>query len=255
MNTTLKKVIGQFLNSADQSSHQFLRLYNMGKFGLETEFNLDITGTFKTLILDVNGNKTVNLPCDYITYKKIGFLNGKGEVVTLKRNNQLSTLNTNVYNRTKGATEVKGQLLPDGLFPYDDFFYNNYFYNGVSYRLFGADSGTANRGEYKVDDKNKLIFLNPDFTDTQVVVEYLSDGYDEGCCDYDIDIRAARAMLAFIRWQDAIDQRKKFSQSHVNGLMKDFYREKRLTAMRLNPFVLNEMQDAIRQSVKMVSKS
>lgn len=250
MEMSLRKIVGQFLMSADQSSHQFIRLFELGKFGLETEFTLDITGTFKTVILDVMANKTVKLPCDYISYKKIGLLNGKGEVVTLKRNDQLNKLETN----NKSQVQVGG-VFPTGIYPYNDLYYNNYFYSGVSYKLYGADSGTPTRGEYTVDKRNGVIRLDSNFYGPQLVLEYLSDGYEDGEDDYNVDVRAAKCMLAYIRWQDAIDQRKKFSGGQVNAFMKDFYREKRLAKMRLNPFVLNELAVAIRASVKLVAKS
>lgn len=246
---TLRKIVGQFLMSADQSSHQFVRLFEIGKFGLETEFNLDITGTFKTVILDVMANKNVKLPCDYISYKKIGLLNAKGEVVTLKRNDQLSKLQT---NNTSG---VKVTGTTEGLYSYNDLYYNNYFLNGTSWKLFGANSGTPNRGEYTVDKRNGVIRLDANFHGTQLVLEYLCDGYEEGEDDYFVDVRAAKCMMAYLRWQDAIDQRKKFSGGQVNAFMKDFYREKRLAKVRLNPFVLNEMAIATRIGTKLVAKA
>ena len=250
----LRRIIGQFLSSADQSSHQFLKLWNIAKWGLDTEFNLDILGTIKTVILDVNGNKTVTLPCDYIRYLKIGQINGNGEVVTLKRNDQLSTLNHGGDDRFKGAPVIGSTS--DFLFdPLNWQYYNNYYSNGTMYKFYGADSGTLNRGEYKVDDANKTIFLSQKTSLSSLVVEYLSDGYDQGCDDYEIDVRASNAMLAYIRWKNAVDQPKKFNISQVRELKTDFYREKRLCKMRMNPFVLNEMQDAIRCSQKLVAKS
>ena len=250
----LKAIIGQFLSSADQSSHQFLKLWNIAKWGLDTEFNLDILGSIKTVILDVNANKTVNLPCDYIRYLKIGQINGNGEVLTLKRNDQLSTMNHGGDDRFKGAPIIGSTS--DFLFdPLNWQYYNNYYSNGAMYKFYGADSGTLNRGEYKVDDGNKIIFLSNKTSLSQLVVEYLSDGYDEGCDDFDIDVRASAAVLAYLRWKNSVDAIKKFSASQVNVYMRDYYREKRLCRMRMNPFVLNEMSDAVRIGQKLVAKA
>jgi len=253
-----KEIIGQFLNSADQSSQEFLRLYNMLVWGLKTEFNLDITGTFKTVILDVSANKTVALPCDYIQYSKIGVLNRRGEVVTFKRNDQLTTLNThNVDSRTSGAPVVNSFMV-DGAnegWPINFLYYNNYFFNGSMRQLFGANSGTPVRGEYKVDEGQRLIFLSPEMHDSKIVLEYLSDGFDDGCCDYSIDVRASECMLAYLRWKNAVDQIKKYSQSQIREYKSEFYRNKRLTAMRMNPFILNEMQHSFRVSSKLAPKA
>lgn len=255
MKVSLKEIIGQFLNSTDQSSHEFLRLWNIGVFGMKTEFNLDITGTFVTKILDVNPNNTVDLPCDYIKYSKIGVINGRGEVATFKRNTQLSNLNTGGDNRLSGAP--LGGIGNAILTPYNSLYYNNFFCyeNNTSYNLYGADSGTATLGEYKVDEGSRVILLSPQTKYNQIVLEYLSDGFDDSCDDYSVDVRAAECMLAYLRWKDAIDARKKFSPSTVNMFMKDFYRTKRLAKMRLNPFVLNELASALRIGTKLVAKA
>lgn len=251
-----KEIVAQFLNSTDYGSQQFMRLYNMLIWGLKTEFNLDITGTFKTVILDVNANKTAELPCDYITYSKIGQLNDKGEVVTFKRNNQLSTMITGVNDdRVKGAPIVRGAVKIDSLYNYNSINYINYFNNGVTYRLYGADSGTINRGEYKVDEDQGFIFLSLDTQADQLVLEYLSSGFDDECCDYSVDVRAAECMKVYLRWQNAIDMPKKYNQSQIAGFKREFYNNKRLTRMRLNPFILNELEDAERTSRKLVAKS
>lgn len=251
-----KEIVGQFLNSADQGSPEFMRLYNMLIWGLKTEFNLNITGTFKTVILDVNANKTVNLPCDYIHYSKIGIINARGEVTTFKRNNQLSTLiSSSSSDRTQGAPRTGSALGITGNYPFNQLYYTNYWYNGASYQLFGADSGTVTRGEYKVDDDQRLIFLSPDTYYNQIVLEYLSDGYEDGCCDYSVDVRASECMLSYLRWRNAMDMPKKYNQSQIEGFKREFYRTKRLAKMMLNPFVLNEFQSAIRLSQKLIAKS
>jgi len=256
MNLTLKEIIGQFLNSADQTSHQFLRLWNIGVFGIKTEFNLDITGVYRTQILDVKPNKTVDLPCDYIKYSKIGLINDIGEVATFKRNNQLSTYKgVNTENRLDGAPKLNEGSSGNPTDQRNIYNYNNFYAGTSMYQLFGLDSGTANIGEYKIDEKSKQIFLDPKSTHTQIVLEYLCDGFDSDCGIVEIDIRAGACMLAYLRWQNSIDQSKKFNINQVDVLKKEFYRTKRLAKMRLNPFVLNEMMDAQARSVKMVAKS
>lgn len=254
MTISLKEIIGQFLNSSDQTSHQFLRLWNIGVFGMKTEFNLDITGGVKTMLLDVNPDKTVTLPCDYIRYSKIGVLNNIGEVVTFKRNNQLTTAQRSISGGLSSYPKA-GAINNAASYPYSQLNYNNYFYNGKNYNLFGADSGTVNIGEYKVDDRAMCIFLNMETTYSQIVLEYLSNGFDEGCNDYFIDVRAGECMKSYIRWQEAIDSRKKFSYSTVNEMKKDYYRTKRIAKMRINPFNLSEFNDCIRKSVKLVAKA
>lgn len=255
----LSEIVGQFLNSKDTSTHEYRRLLNIAIFGMKTEFNLDITGTYKTVILDVNANKTVSLPCDYITYSKIGVLNSRGEVATFSRNNQLSNYHSSYINDNSSRTVTNPLLNTTSVFPYPNspnfYHYYNYFYNGDSFQLFGLDSGTPNIGEYKLDEKNKLILLNPQNIYTKIVLEYLSDGSDEDGCDYTLDVRVVAAMMAYLRWQNAIDLVKKFSQSTVRDLKREYYRNKRIAKMRNNKFNLSEMQKASRVGAKLVPKS
>lgn len=254
MKIKLKEIIGQYLSSASQGSHEFLRLWNLAVFGLKTEFNLDITGEVTTVILDVNANKTVNLPCNYIQYLKIGVLNGRGEVITFKRNDQLSLLDTGGTNRLAGAP-THGEGFPYPVIAGYPWNYGNYYFNGSYFNLFGADSGTQNLGEYKIDEENRMIYLNLHNHYPQIVLEYLSDGYEEGCSDFSIDVRAVQAMVAYVRWQNAIDQPKKFNQSQIQGFARSYYNQKRLAKVRLNPFILNEMRSAESASIKLVPKS
>jgi hypothetical protein len=256
MKIALKKLVSQFLNSADESVHGFRRLYNIGVQGCR-EFNLDITGNIKTVVLDVNANKTANLPQDYISYSKIGVLNNKGEVVTYKRNDQLSTWNS-IY--TSQDLRKEGAPVLNTLTPFFDQntypnYYYNYYYNGTSYNLFGADSGTPKVGSYKVDESNGLIILDVHNHYSQLVLEYMSDGYDENADDYEIDSKAEQAFMAYLRWKNAIDLRKQFSQSDVRSFKLEYYRERRLAAMRINQFVLNELADAARVGVKLSAKA
>lgn len=254
MKIKLKEIIGQFLSSADQSSHQFLRLWNMGVFGLQTEFNLDITGELKTVLLEVNANKTASLPHDYITYSKIGVLNNSGEVVTFNRNSRLSSYNSfQINSECRGGNAPTINTGTDSVYSYNHGYYHNFFQAGEMYQLFGAASGTPSVGEYKLDESNKLILLDKHSMYDNIVLEYLGDGFEDN--DYAIDVRAAEAMIAYLRWKNAIDANKKFSPAQVNVLKREYYREKRLAKMRLNPFKIGEFNDITRKAIKLTVKA
>ena len=256
MKIKLKEIVGQYLNSAEQSSHEFLRLWNIAVKGMKYEFNLDVSGSLKTVLLDVNPNKTVLLPCDYITYSKIGVLNNMGEVVTYKRNEYLARINPTKENRLEGTPQVPNGLSPYLFSPYYPDYYFNFFDGGSSYHLYGADSGTPTFGEYNVDEDAGIIYLGLNNTyQSQIVLEYLSDGFSENINDYELDVRASEAMIAYIRWNDAKDNRKKFGFNEVRGLKSEYYREKRLAKTRINKFVLNELEDVSRRANKLVAKA
>lgn len=257
MKILLRQLVAQFLDSSDDSSHAFRRLYNIGVRGCRA-FNLDLTGNIKTVVLEVNPNNTVNLPIDYINYSKIGVLNKRGEVVTYKRNSQLSTWNdtyTQQNDRQVGAPVLNTLTPYFDQNTYPNVYYNYYLTNGTSYNLLGADSGTPKVGEYKIDEGNGLILLQPHNQYDQLVLEYLSDGYDSQADDYEIDSRAEEAFMCYLRWKNAQDLRKKFSQNDVRIFKLEYFNEARKAAMRLNPFILNELSDAARVGTKLVPKA
>lgn len=251
MKIKLRTIIANFLSSKDSSSHEFVRLYNIGVRGCR-EFNMDIQGRFKTVILDVNANKTVTLPDDYLNFSKAGVFNGAGEVATFKRNPDLSGYNAmyTAQARYSGAPTVNTG--DNTTYPYA---YFNYWNNGVGYTLFGLPSGTATIGEFNIDEEAGVILLDPNNAYSQIVFEYLSTGYDEEAEDYEIDAKAEEAFICYLRWQNAIDLNKKFSQNHVDGLRREYYRQKGLAKRRLNPVIISEMQAAYRRSVKLVAKA
>lgn len=260
MQTSLRKICAQFIDSSDQSSHQYRRIFNLAVRGFENEFTLDIIGQFKTELLDVSPNKTVPLPCGYLNYSKIGIVNSAGEFVTLKRNDQLSGYHAAYYNnvdRNAGVPSINSFGTPFGInnLSYNNLYYFNFWNLGTSFNLYGLDSGTATIGTYKIEMGENLIILNPEFKYPQILLEYLSDGYDENDDDYYVDSRAAEAMLAWIRYNNALDQPKKFPANTVRMYEQQYYNQKRKARMRINGFNLAEMNDIIRRSTKLTPKA
>jgi hypothetical protein len=255
----LRQIVANYLNSKDTSSHEFVRIWNLGVFGMQTEFNLDVKGHLKTVLIPVSPNKTAPFPCDYITYNKLGIANSNGEFVTFKVNNKLTTYHSEYFdnvNNLSGVPTLPSYSATAGVngYGYNDSLYLNYWYNGTSFNLFGLPSGTANIGEYKIDDTNKVFRFSPHFQWESFLCEYVSDGCDEEE-DYDVDIRMANAVKAYLRWQDVIDRPKKASAAMIQMLRSQFFNEKRKARMRLNPTIINEMQNAERQSWKLVAKA
>lgn len=256
MTRGLRQIIAQFLDSADQSSHQFRRLYNIGVRGCR-EFNLDITGQFKTVLLPVNPNKTVTLPQDYLTYSKMGIVNERGEIITFTKNEQLSqyhAIYTQQVERNEGVPELTtiGNYVAPLPYPY---LYSNYWNGGTSYNLFGLNSGTANITEFDIDEGAGVILLNQHTRYEEMLLEYLSDGYDGLADDYEIDVRAEEAFICYLRWKQATDLIKKFSASQVREYKNEYYRERKLAKMRINKAFVSEFTHKKRSLTKLVPKA
>lgn len=257
----LYDVCKNYVYSRDGSIHDIPRIYELGKFGMQTEFGLDVKGFFKTVLLDVSPNKTAVFPCDYVKYNKIGVMNMHGEISTFKRNDKLSLYHSDYFinaNTNAGLPTIPtyGAIggWNGGIADYNAFCYLNYWYGGTRYNLFGIGSGTADVGQYKVDETNRLFRFAPNFSWSQCVLEYLACDPEEGD-DYEVDIRMAEAVKSYLRWTDVVDRPKKASPSAINQLWLRYNNEKRKARVRINPVILNEMQNIERRSWKLVAKA
>ena len=130
----LKTVVSYFLDQYDKSMSSFDKAWVLAFRGL-VALGIDMTWEPKTVRIPKNGNQTVTLPADYISWSKIGVLNNVGQVSTLKVNNALTLYKDANPNRLSQITPDVQSGLPLILgFP----FFFNYYDNGLYYNLFGV---------------------------------------------------------------------------------------------------------------------
>jgi hypothetical protein len=252
----LKTLVAELLDAKDSSSQEFRRLYNIGVRGLR-EFNTDVVGTFVTALLPVNANKTVTLPPDYINYSKMGVINERGEIVTLRLNQQLSTYNdghSTKQGRFENVPTLNTVTSPGVPYGYP-FIYFNFFVSNQSYNLFGIGGGGQDIGEYKVDEHCGVIVLGPYFQWDKVLFEYLSDGMDCENDDYMVDSRAAEAMVSYMRWKSALDAPKKYGQGMIREYKSDYLSERKKAKMRINSIKVSEFDDMHRITSKLAPRA
>lgn len=252
----LKQIIAELIDSKDSSSHEFRRLYNIGVRGIR-EFNTDIVGNFTTALLDVNANKTAELPDDYVSYSKIGVINDKGEIITLRLNNQLSDYGSKRFLAEDRFIDVpKVDTITYPSVPYNyPYIYYNFFAANQSFNLFGIGGGGQNLGDYKVDEECGIIIFSPEFKYDKILLEYLSDGMDRECDDYMVDSRAAEALLAYVRWKSALDMPKKFGQGMIREYKAEYKAERLKAKMRINKIVVSEFEDMQRITNKLAPRA
>lgn len=256
MKIPLKQITAELIDSKDSSSHEFRRLYNIGVRGIR-EFNTDITGTFVTKLLDVRANKTVELPEDYISYSKVGIINEKGEIITFRKNNQLSTFNENHTLKSERFEDVpKVTSITNPSVPLSSpYVFYNFFISNQSYNLFGIGGGGQNLGEYKVDEECGVIVLGSSFQYDKILLEYLSDGMDCEADDYMVDSRASEALLAYMRWKSALDMPKKYNQGIIREYKSEYKSERLKAKMRINKIVVSEFEDIHRITNKLAPRA
>jgi len=188
----------------------------------------------KTVRLPVNGNLTVTLPSDYITWTKIGVLNASNEVSTLKVNNALTKLKDTNLNRQDYLTPNVPTInfANIALNP----FYLNYYFGNWYTPLFGLGSGLVQFSSISVDEKNNVIVLDPSYPFADLILEYISSPEKDG--DYKIETCLAEAIIAFIEWKFKVGTEQNFYARFKEG-------RRSLPKKR---FTLQEANQAIREN-------
>lgn len=254
---SVKQLVAEFLNSKDEGSDRFRRLLRIATLKGVREFNMDISGRMRTQLLSITANHTVPYPDDYLDYSMIGIVNSNGEAVPLKVNPNVQPVKQAFLAAQDAIVQVP--TIPNAIdildAPNMPFFWLNYSWGGDWMHLYGLGGGSATVGEFTVDDNARCFLINPHFHYDSVLVEYLTNGYDCGCNDYMIDTFASIAFDAWLRWQDAIDQRKKASISEVEYLRRQFGAEKMKAKLRLNQARVREMQVEQRRLTKLVARA
>lgn len=236
--TPLKTIVSYFLDENSKSMGDFDAAWIMA-FRAYADLGFDIAFEPESFRLPVNGNMTVTLPAGYIKWTKIGVINASGEVSVLKVNTSLTKFRDNNPNRITAITPN----VPDfdaASFAGSPFFYNYYFGNSYS-PYFGVGNGLITYGDCVVDEKNKIIVLEPNFQYSDVLVECIVSPQSNG--DYQIQTVCQEAVIAFIAWKMKV------------GSEQDYYLRKVEARRRLKPVTLQEINQAIRENQKYSLKS
>ncbi len=209
--TPLKTIVAYAIDELDSSIGSFDKAWILGLRGL-TLMNFQVSGQTKTVRLPVLGNRTVPFPADLLSWTKIGILDDKGQINTLRINNALTTFRDNNPNRLEDLTpNINSSIGSLALVP----FYSNYYYGGGVYQLFGVGNGVITYGDCKVDEKNRVIILSPDFKYDSIMLEFFSA--PEKDVDYQVPTCLQEAIIAFIKWKLKLGSREEFYGAVTEG--------------------------------------
>ena len=235
----LKTIVAYFLDQYDKSQGDQDKAWVIGLRGL-TELNIDISAEPLTIRLPVNGNKTATFPADCIQWTKIGVLNNSGEMSTLKINRGLTTFRDDNANRLSLLTpNISDSASALGSSP----IFLNYYSNNGYYNLFGVGNGLIQYGECRVDDKNGLVVLPPEFKYDNILFEYISAPQRNN--EYQVETILQEAIIAFIAWKMKL------------GTAQEFYAEVTKARRRLpgKKVTLQGINQVIRESEGMKLRS
>ena len=236
MQTPLKTVVGYFLSRKNYGKSEYAKAYSIAIRGWK-ELNRDVSGGIKTLVLEVECDRTVCIPPYVGKVLKVGVLTDCGEYAALTENPNLAQPNEGCpqYNtgevvqpRTTKRWEMPGDFHSYGLGSHNDI------------------------GGYRLFRKENLIVLAPDSPYSQVLVEATVRETPDG--EYMVDDMEEEALLAFIEWQWTIGDRSAGIQEKRDA-KDEWLSQKRDAKYRLKAPIKQLMSQNSRQHTKMGLKS
>jgi len=246
----LAELVYQYIDQAKLTSSEFRRLWTIGIRGVE-EIGMDVHSTPKTVKLVVNANKTVNLPSDYVGFSKVGVFNPDGEVATLRRNPNLTAYKINVSDRTSSNTDNTAV----DTFRLQDLAYINYSEGARYVNVFGMGNLLNSAGQFDISEDEGILYLDNEFPYDYVVMEYFSSPADD--VDYKVPFQVKEAVVAYISWKDieVLPAGRRVTMGDKQLRRKEFYNQKRLARLRVNPVTPWDANEVIRMGQKLVVKA
>lgn len=209
--TPLLTMCSLALDELDKSVADLDKLWLLG-FRAIVSMNFSVAGQTITIRIPVSPNKTVPFPPNCLSWTKIGLLDDKGQINTLKINNALTTFRDNNPNRLQDLTpDINNSIGNIALVPY----YSNYYYGGGCFQLYGVGNGVITYGDCKVDEVNRIIILDPDFKYDSIMFEFIDCPQKNN--DYQFFTCLQEAVIAFIKWKLKLGPREEFYAAVIEG--------------------------------------
>lgn len=117
--------------------------------------------------------------------------------------------------------------------------YVNYF-DGTDYCNLACSGLSVNKGGFKVNDTEGVILFDPDFSEPQIVLEYL--GSPTTGEDIMVPIQVQEALIAWLAWKDiqSLPSSRKVTATEKMMRKREYFNEKRKAKVRSKPFRLSE---------------
>mgnify|MGYP003110868927 CR=1 FL=1 len=239
---TLNEVVKSILiQQGETSEHKYMQYLDIAIRGLK-ELTFDILHQVKTTILTVNTNLTVDLPCDYVNYTRIGQCKDNGRIKTLGYDeylciqNKIDTCGDPAAKDSSGLKSVSGGHSRNGELT------GGWYGMGAGYR----------DGYYRIDRERGQIALSSELSGESIVLEYISDGSNANG-DMKVNVLAEEALRAYIWWK--VNQRRRnVPMQEKEAARRDYFNEKRLARARIINFTPDQAWRISRKQVKQSPK-
>lgn len=227
---TLDSVVRGALAAKGYPLHWYVQFMTYAK-EVYRDINFDTLPVIKSETLDVSEFKTVDLPCDYVDWARVGTLNGQ----YLSEFGEKDTFNRLPFRDSDG-NEVPPPITSDTVTVYpnslEGFSFSNYINDKGEHlgRIFNAKPIFPN--SFMVIHERNIIQLDASFSDDKIIMDYITDGSSyTACCA--VHPYAVKTIQNYIYWQHKRHGRQ-FNQSEA--AMEEFQYYNELGKLRARVF-------------------
>ena len=241
-NYKLLDVVSEWLIENGKSENVRDRVYTIALSGLR-EMHLDVNGIIKIVELCINDNDTVDLPNDFINYRKIGIVGADGRMHCLGRDNGISLA---------PACGLDGRVIVPG--GSDTPFYGMPFsgaflgLNDGNGGVFGIGGGNNALGYYRYNRATNQLWLSNLGVGVgcTVVVEYISDlnSLDD---DFIVHPYAIQTIKDYISWRLVLGDRNT-GTGEKEIRRREYFNSLRICKNRYGSSTPEEWAASLRQS-------
>ena len=223
------------------------------------ELGFDVTNVVRSLKISVNATSdSVELPCDYVDWTKVGVVGNDGLVYVLGHNKNINYSQKmkecgECEDREDDKTSTEGISLAglDGIKDgFDSRVFRNFVYQNNEGRLYGMGGGNY-YGEFRVNlDQNRIEMENNSGI-TEIVLEYIAD--PARAENPQIHIYAEEALRQYIYYR-LIERKSSVPANEKARARQEYYNERRKANARIKSFTKEELLKTIRKNSKQSPK-
>lgn len=232
------------IETGENTLHKYARYLQYLISGLR-DFNMDVSGVPKPVLLTINSNNTVDLPSDYIAFIRIAICGDDGNLHHLGHNPKMCHLETDDCGDLKEVSGTGESAIADAE--------GGHLRNDEAIgRYFGVGGGNNQNGYYNIRSREGYIELQ-NFKGTTVWLEYLADieRNDEG--EFEIHPYLVEVLKDWMQWK--IIQRNIRMPSNAKIVAKKDYTDSRnIAKRRFASFTIEQARQVIRKTMTMSAK-
>lgn len=250
-------VVSEWMAEKGKPENQRARLYTIALSCLR-EINMDINGVVKIVQLPINSNDTVDLPNDFMRYRKIGIIGQDGRIHCMGVDNSISLLPVvdDCGDQVAPPQNNGGSIFPllDGFGLFNGTFFGLNGLNGTVGGVFGLGGGNNSIGYYRLNRAtNQLWLANMNqLSGSNIVMEYVADVNGDGN-DFEVHPFIIQTVKDWISWKYVSDDRNTPAN---DKMMKraEYYNSLRIANNRYSASTPEEWASELRKSNQAATK-